>query len=151
MDKKIILLVDDDPQILLSFDAILKSKEYITAIFQNFTDASQYIYLHSVDLVISDFNVNNDINGIEFFISYIMQRGINFALHTGTFFPTPNALRSFQERLPGNYKIYYNSDIQLNREKVEIVVEDLKNNKKNQFPFFSKPTPVDTILKYFGL
>ncbi|MBN2144493.1 MAG: response regulator [Candidatus Aureabacteria bacterium] len=150
-NKKLVILIDDDPDILLSFEIILKEKGLDVFTFKNFHDPVSFLENHQPDLIISDLNVNGAINGVEFYVKYIMNKKFKFALHTGSFDPAGKGEGLLFKEFEDHFKIIKEKSTSVSSDQIILAIIDSHNNKQADFPCFCKPTLPYMILNYFGL
>ena len=154
-DKKLIVLIDDDPMTLELVKELLESKEYRVETFKSFETAKHFLDALKPDLIISDLIGHDDMNGVEFYLRHILEKKIQFAIWSGSLdLTSEKGIQSFGlflEGMPKDYRVTYDPAKALNQNQVELIVHDYKNNQKTTFPCFAKPGSIDDILKYFKL
>lgn len=150
MENKLIVLIDDEAEILFLLGGLLKSKGFEVKTFKSFQDAQEFLKGTNPLLIISDLNANGDINGIQFYLYYVMKKKLPFALHTASLEISEQGIQYFQGKIPDEYQLVPDKKTYITNERINLVIKDTVSQEETVFPCFFKPTMPETILEHFN-
>ena len=154
-DKKTIVIIDNYLHQNEIVKNLFENMGFKVVSFSSFSEASDFLNVHTPELIISDLIGHENISGVEFYINEVMNRNLNFALWTGCLTlkdeGTVKDFGLFLEGLPKDYRVTFDPKKALNQGEVELIIQDYKRNSIRTFSAFSKPGDPRRILEHFKL